>query len=291
METPEFLLWAIEHRCPVRAQQDGSDPERTERQLRAARAVNDARREGRVFEGLCVLPPDGFRIDEALAVYGGQGEVARACGACPANAQAEGDPAAIVGCFGFLPLPAEARPFHAAIERGITERSRQVFDTSPRWYGLWLRSPLWAELLQDTWLILDAALADDLPCRSEMRELMNGLNAAFNAGARLHARLYPRGRVVGGRWLLAPHCPRCQAEWIGGAERRCAVCSYVGPPAPETKRLARGKRPYFPLDRLLGEQQAAEFLVRYEAFQARQASPDRVEDQPQRAPPDSPPAG
>ena len=73
MDTPEFLVWAIEHTCPSADMQDGSDPERTERQLRAARAVSDARREGRVFEGLCVNPPDGFRIDDALAVYGGLG--------------------------------------------------------------------------------------------------------------------------------------------------------------------------------------------------------------------------
>src|SRR5688500_13967593 len=86
MDTPEFLVWAIEYRCSIRGLQDGSDPERTERQLRAARACRDARREGRFFEGLCVDPPYGFRVDEALAVYGGKATVEAACRECPANA-------------------------------------------------------------------------------------------------------------------------------------------------------------------------------------------------------------
>ena len=42
MNTPEFLIWALEYACPIRGFQNGSDPERTERQLRAARAVSEA---------------------------------------------------------------------------------------------------------------------------------------------------------------------------------------------------------------------------------------------------------
>src|SRR5204862_6701031 len=86
MDTPEFLLWALEYSCPIRGFQDGSDPERTERHLRAARAAGDAGLEGRVFEGLCVSPPSGFRIADALAIYGGLSAIEQACRDCPANA-------------------------------------------------------------------------------------------------------------------------------------------------------------------------------------------------------------
>src|SRR5262245_14654978 len=105
MDTPEFLVWAIEYTCPIRGSQDGSDPERTERQLRARRAVSEARRCGRVFEGLCVEPPNGFRVDEALAVYGGAKAVERACGECPANAMAEMEAGALAGCYGIVAMP------------------------------------------------------------------------------------------------------------------------------------------------------------------------------------------
>lgn len=299
METPEFLLWAIEHRCPVRAQQDGSDPERTERQLRAARAASDARREGRVFEGLCIDPPEGFRLAEALAVYGGLHAAESACRNCPANALAELEApgqlteglATLAGCYGLVPLPPDPQPVHAAIERGIEIAAPgEKFDTRPRWYGLWLASPLWAELLFQTWLILDASAIEDHHCQAVIQELKAGLNAAFNTDARLHVKLFPRGRVVDGKWELVPHCPRCKAEWINSSSRQCAVCRYAGHPADDKKRLARGTRPYFPLDRLLGKEQAAEFLVRYEAFRARPASQDRALDRQQPRRPDNPPA-
>ena len=122
-------------------------------------------------------------------------------------------------------------------------------------------------------------------------EFMAGLNSAYNAGARVHVTLYPRGQVTSGKWQLVPHCQRCKAEWTKAGSHLCGVCGHVGKPADEPKRMARGKRPYFPLERLLGEQQAAEFLVRYAAFRAQQQSPDRAETQPQPAPPDNPPAG
>jgi hypothetical protein len=292
METPEFLVWAIEYRCPVRGFQDGSDPERTERQLRAARAVSDARRDGRVFEGLCVDPPNAFRIDEALKIYGGVQAVEIACHDCPANALASELPSSLAGCYGIVPLPHDPRPVHEAVDQGFElAGARQEPATQPRWYGLWLNSPLWAELLLDTFQILDAAQISDPACRAAIGELKLALNVAFNENCRVHVRLFPPGRVEGTAWKLAPHCPRCMAAWSGPARQPCRVCGQADHPAPEQKRLARGQRPYFPLDRLLGEQQAAGFLVRYAAYRAGQLSPDRAENRLPPEPPDSLPAG
>src|SRR5262245_21282712 len=104
MHTPEFLAWAIEYRCPFRGDLDGSDPERVERQLRAARAVSEARREGRVLDGLCVQPPDGFAISDALEIYGGEQVVEQACGECPANAARMALGEEWAGCYGLFPL-------------------------------------------------------------------------------------------------------------------------------------------------------------------------------------------
>src|SRR5436309_2356665 len=110
MDTSEFLVWAIEFACPIRGFQDGRDPERTERQLRSARAVSDARHQGRAFEGLCVDPPNGFRIADALRIYGGVSAVEHACSMCPANAAAARlTGGSIAGCFGVLPLLPDER--------------------------------------------------------------------------------------------------------------------------------------------------------------------------------------
>jgi len=282
MHTPEFLAWAIEHQCPIRGGQDGSDPERTERQLRAARAVSEAQREGRALNGVCVRPPEGFRISDALAIYGGEAAAISACSDCPANALAESDPAALAGCFGELPLPDDSTAFHEAVEQSMTRWAESFPPTNPRWYGLWLNSPLEAEWLLAAFQILDIP---EICCR-EQQELLVALNAAYNIGCRVHLRLFPPGRVEGTWWRLVPHCPGCKAAWRPRGSRNategvrysemCEVCGYVGHPAPEQKRRARGRRPYFPLDRLLGKEPAAELLVRYEAEQARRGSPDRA---------------
>lgn len=292
MDTPEFLIWAIEHTCPVRGQQNGSDPERTERQLRAARAVSDARRERRVFEGLCVNPPLAFRAADAAAAYGGLAGVEAACGDCRVNAIAVNDAGVLAGCFGIVPLPADPRPVHDAIERAIVAAAPgSNVATKPRWYGLWIVSPLGGEALLAVRRVLQAAVVEDAACRMALTELMTGLEVADRENTRLHVRLFPRGCVQGGEWRLVAHCQRCKAEWGSARSRQCAVCGYVGGPAAEQKRKARGERPYFPLERLLGERQAAEFLVRYAAFRARQGSPDQAQSRPPLAPPDSPPAG
>src|SRR4029079_19479951 len=119
VETPEFLIWAIEYSCPVRGLQDGTDPERTERQLRAARAVSDAQHERRVFEGFGVQAPNGFRIADALAVYGSTEAVELACGECSANALAEIDGGALTGCYGIVPLPGAPAGMHEVVEQAI----------------------------------------------------------------------------------------------------------------------------------------------------------------------------
>lgn len=284
MNTPEFLLWSIELGCPIRGFEDGTIPERVERQLRAARAVSDARREGRVFEGLVLDPPCGFRADEALAFYGGESTIAAACRDCPANSPTESQDT-WAGCFGLLPLPADERKLHDAVETATRDAYRSANwenlcpVTEPRWYGLWLDSPLEAEELLVRFNVLSLVHTADADCQQGIANLMSALNDAYNARLRLHVRLYPRGYVEGTWWKLVPHCPRCRAAWPHEQSQHCAVCGYVGHPAPDKKRRARGRRPYFPLDRLLGEQQAAELLVRYETFQSQQSSPDQGQSQ------------
>src|SRR5262245_7945684 len=280
METPEFLVWAIEYSCTVRGSQDGSDPERTERQLRAARAVSDARLEGRVFEGLCVDPPNGFLVDDVLALYDGAEAVERACGECPANALAELEPGGLAGCYGIVALPDDPTAVHEAIERGI-QRAYPNIDwsglcvvTTPRWYGLWMGSPLRAEQLLVRYRVLEAAVIEDEVTGDGIRQLLTGLNVAFNADCRVYIALYPVGRVEGTEWRLVTHCARCKAERGDDNSRHCGVCGYDGRPAPDVKRKARGSRPFFPLERLLGKEAAAAFLVRYQAFRAQQRLPD-----------------
>lgn len=169
----------------------------------------------------------------------------------------------------------------------LDERWPGLFSrTNPRWYGWWLQSPLDAERC--------TALADVLHCATglsanqieSLSDLRLGLQAAQQAGTRLFARVYPAGAIAGTQWQLARHCPRCYAEWALPGKATCAVCGHTGHPADEAKRKARGTRPYFPLARLLGQEQAAAFLTRYAAFRAQRSPPD-----PPAAPPAPEPQG
>ncbi len=266
--TPPFLLWAVGYQCPIRGFQDGSDPERTERQLRAAIAVSEDRREGRVFEGYAVDEPLGFRIEEALALYGGLASVEKACGHCPANALAVHQPQALAGCVGMLALPIHPFDFYQQIDRtidacGLADDYSRLFPaTRLRWFGFWMSSPLTAE--QSNFLaIVFEKLTTDPDSDKCTQSLLAGLCAARDRNLPLHAALYPRGAVVSNCWQLEAHCPRCTAECEIVVSTCCNVCGYAGQPAQQKKRRARGRRPYLPLARLMGEQNAAEFLERY----------------------------
>jgi hypothetical protein len=262
MDTPEFLAWAIEYTCPIRGFQDGRDPERTERQLRAARAVSDARVEGRVYEGLCVDPPNGFRIEEALNVYGGSATAERHCLACPANSS----PRRLAGCFGLLPV---CQSLRESVERVASDHANgyeHIFQrTSPRWYGLWMQPPLQGAKLTFLRDVLEATEICEID-QPQIASLRAGVETATATQYPLHTALYPPGRVEGPWWRLASHCRRCKAVWSTAKSRHCGTCGYIGHPAPEKKRHARGLRPYLPLASMLGERAAAEFLVRYGSF-------------------------
>ena len=266
--TPEFVAWSLGLTCPIRASQDGSDPERTERQLRAARAVSDARRENRVVGEFCLAPPDAFRIGEALRVYGGLEAVEAACSNCPANAFALDDSRSLAGCYGVLPLPTNENDFHEAVDAAIdreksADPASNLFPrTNPTWYGLWVKSPLAHEQSVGLQRILSAVEMSEKMAKP-LHELMLGIAAAQRHALPLHARLYPRGVVEGVWWRLARHCPICNAPWACETSSTCHVCSYSGHAAPDQKRRARGNRPYYPLSRLVDAATEKSLLEEY----------------------------
>jgi hypothetical protein len=286
MNTPEFLVWAVEFSCLVRGFQDGRDPERVERQLRVARAVSDAEGEGRVFEGVAVRGEEGFRIEEAMGVYGGgRGAVEGACGGCPANALAREGQRVLAGCYGMVVCPWESEGFHACVDgavakdRGAGNDGTRSVPTTYAWYGLWMGSPLDGERAGATARILEAVEVAEPGTVAGLGELALALSLVGERGLRVHVALYPEGLDEGGVFALARHCPRCKRTWgkigpeaEGDVQRedggqsppygKCAACGYEGICAPMKKRRARGRRPYFSLERLLGEEGARELLRR-----------------------------
>jgi hypothetical protein len=288
--TPEFLLWAIEYSCPLRGEQDGRDPEKIERQLRAARAASDARQQGRIFAGLAVKPPDAFRLRETLALYGGESGL-QACAQCPANLDGREQWA---GCYGRVVLPHGDADFHAAVNAAFdcqeATAAGMLPQTTPRWYGLWIDGPLTGARASAIAAVLRAAQQWDAQAKSEVGRLIAALDRVVRQRLTLHAAMYPQGDGCGSIWKVAAHCPRCKVTWRTGNPRQgCQVCGYEGRPAPSKSRHSRGQRPYRALDQLLGADQAAAFLARYADFRAQQAPPDQEPGPPPPGPPGNPP--
>ncbi len=281
--TPPFIVWALARHCSLRQISQWEDAERTERLLRAARAYDEARAEGRIEGGVAFAAGAeresglanvcGFPVDTALALYGGTAGLNAACDDCPANALRGRRGRQVVGCFGMWPLPTDVESFCEQVEAIISGESQiaALSTTTPRWYGLWHRSPLprstAAMLLR---LLGELALPEEsAPGRDE---LLPALAIAAAGQFPLYFRHYPPGEVDGPWWNLVPHCGNCQAPWSGGGI--CSVCRLSTHPASPKKRRVRGQRPYYPLVRLLGDERADELWKRYRSGARSKATGD-----------------
>jgi hypothetical protein len=250
-QTPEFLCWAIEQQCPLRELLPANDPEKVERQMRAARAVAEARQENRVQGDLAVSVDGqlGFHVADALALYGGEEHVATCCERCPANIPAGTGAASYAGCFGQLPMPDPREAFLQRVQK-FPRDNRLFAPTKWLWYGFWIRSPL--EQRQLTYLASmflelaqDPAYADD----QSLKEFADAIVLCIHHHAHLSVRLFPEGEIADTWWNLKQHCPVCHAPWeLGGGV--CAMCGQARHPASPKKRHARGTRPYRPLEEL-----------------------------------------
>ena len=273
MNTPSFLVWALARHCSLRQIADWEDAERTERLLRAARAYDEARAEGRIVEGVALAAGAdrevdaaqvlGFRVDSALELYGGCVGLHAACDKCPANALRGHLGRQVVGCFGMWPLPEDLDGFYEQVE-SIIPGDPQIATLSsitPRWYGLWLHSPLPPETASALAVLIRELQLSAAASAAGRDELLLALAIAAAGQFPLHFRLYPPGQVAGPWWNLVPHWGHCQAPWSGGGI--CRVCRQTTHPASPKKRRVRGQRPYYPLARLFQPEHAKGLWMRY----------------------------
>ena len=273
MHTPAFIVWALARHCSLRQIANWEDAERTERLLRAARAYDEARADGRILDGVAFAPDAasamdieqvrGFRVEMALELYGGIAGLHAACDECPANALRGHAGREVAGCFGMWPLPADLAHFCHDVEAIVARQpeTASLSSTTPRWYGLWLRSPLAVEAAQVLFHVLGEMPLVDPASVAGRDELLQALALATRGEYALHFRHYPPGQVDGPWWNLVPHCGHCQAPWTGGGI--CRVCRQTTHPASPKQRRVRGQRPYYPLVRLLRREAAADILIRY----------------------------
>lgn len=275
--TPEHVLWAIERGCPFRNTTKWTDPEQTARELRPLRAYSDALAEDRVFEGICIDQPAsrpgaesrvmGFPVSEITNMYGDEAFVRETCGGCPANS-AKHSVSPLAGCHGWF----EVSDLKAAVNR-IAGQLRHEFageetafpiarHVRQGFYGLWMRTSWHGRRLSSVVELFAAVIAEAKPNDPRFLEFVSALRRATEHELTMHVQLMPRGRVEGKYWYVAAHCPKCRAEWTLQNDR-CSACGSCGGSVPERKRHARRKRPFVPLDQVVGAENLDRFLTRY----------------------------
>lgn len=278
LETPEFVVWALAFRCPMREINGWDDPELTERQLRAVRLVSAMRQAGRCREGVCLEDGSARRFTtyassdqplalheaDALAIFGGEEAISAHCSGCLANASVQLPPT-WAGCHGILETPPDADTWRKAIDLAIEPQPNELahlLPTAPRWYGLWSKG-----ILSPTDCLVVGKVIERAYARSEANipgaeHLVAACARAAAGGLSLHVRLYPQGIVEGRWWMPTRCCPDCRAPQPAGS-RSCLVCGRQGAPPPAEKRRARGVRPFRPLHDLFTPEEAEAFLRKF----------------------------
>lgn len=296
MNTPEFILWAIDFRCALRDHLDDYRKlETVERSLRPIKAYSDGVNENRIFAGLCFEPgltnesenPRAFRVDEVLAFCDGEEGVVSHCGNCesipPKRRLGQQQGLNLAGCHGHFTLAHPTRNW----QQDFNESAMRVCDQSTwnevvpasksQWYGLCqLETPsyaalhFWHKILSDLkqknkWygLEIETFLAT-------VEWVMSSFSPASSRSLTLRLRLNPTGEIAGRSWTVRSHCSRCKAPQ-SASEDHCTNCGRTGYAVQERIRKSRGHRPFWPLKDFLGESGANDMLARYFAQQTSQA--------------------
>lgn len=277
--TPEFLRWSLDCACSLRDLCPSGEPEQVERQLKTLRAVAECEADGRVLSGVCfpveldrphAAPPIplGFRLDEALAAYGGDDRASFPCLQCAAHVDRGRGPVRLAGCYGLVDWRPVQSELFVVVDNLLGEstsdarRSELFLATTPSWRGLWVTSPLDAARLD----VLRPLIAR-LSARGEAwREVFGRLAAALAVASienlSLHVAYGAAGRIDGRSWTVDAHCPRCRAPQAANA-RNCDCCGSDARPSPARKRLGRGRRPFRPLTEFLAAAAQRDLLRRY----------------------------
>lgn len=106
---------------------------------------------------------------------------------------------------------------------------RAFLVTKPRWYGLWVGSPLTLDQLD----ILRRIVPDASIRRSDVQQFHRACALAIAHDVPLHVKLPPPGYTHLGMHATLPHCPRCKKVCDERCERReerlrhtCRACGF-----------------------------------------------------------------
>ena len=263
----QSVRWALEFPCPYRQRHDWQDPEVAVEELFELRVLNDSQ----IFEGFCItdligvpdetgaiqgVPIHGFELTGPLLEHG-----TSICKSCPCNIGPEG----VAGCQGWLNIDARSDKLHDWVEEqvevlGIDDELRSLFpSTEPRWYGLWIDSPL-STPQRDVLLKLFETSRDE-----EFAHFHRALSSQFP----LHVSLCPPSDAGLGWSTTFGHCDNCKAipdlTVNSNSVQLCRVCGHSFR-SRDHQRMERMIAP-ISLMKLVGEKEHEDFIRRWHQLQ------------------------
>ncbi len=246
-DTLQSVSWCIEYACPFRQGLAIDDVAAAHGGVGLLTVINVATRNNDVYGDYCVTGESGYmntrspwiggRISEIAAPVGSLDEARRICAQCPANALAISGQ--LAGCCGGLRVKPEDREVDRQIASGISAQglamavAESFLKTTPRWYGLWARSPLDGSQTD----LLRRIVPDLGSEKDDVFQFRTACELAIRHGLRLHASMAPPGHTDFGDYTVFPHCPRCMKatgeQWCKASieATTCKACGQIFIPA------------------------------------------------------------
>lgn len=279
--TPEHVRWTLVHNCPLRAGTDVSDPDQTERLLRALPHLSLARVSDTAVGSLVLRERVNgqfvaFDANQASVPFGGEEQIDRCCRDCPANVK--GTKTMWSQCFGTVALPVDPvrrarllNYFDNPPENERTERlARRVVEN--RWHKMWSSfqegsSPVASDELLT--IASDIWFHEEIVSASEKSTWMLFFLALFQTtnqpNLRMAISLHPAGVTYERTWQVDPHCIRCKATWRNERRQSCEMCGHQGGRQPSRTRKRIGTRPFRPIEDFVPADQVPAIIQEWSA--------------------------
>ncbi len=207
------------------------------------------------------VPKSGFNLTKRMDQYGGLKAVSQMCAACPANVSK--NPAeTLAGCWGYT---CKWNPeTESLFDQFLFEHNLQdvykdnFYVTAPRWFGLWINSPL--SKTQCEFLIKALSSLKKGRPGIFIPAFDDALKCSIESNIELHVEATPPSHVDKGWKTTYAHCPSCKSvckkarRWrlVSIKQYKCTVCGKTYNPSL-TKRTERFKEDENSLQDLLGE--------------------------------------
>lgn len=274
---------------------------RLERAFRPIRSLAIAESEDRIWNDICIMQSrnqlrgevdhiKAFSIEEVLTNFGGEEFLKHHCSQCdcnvfdqPADSNEHSRQRQYAGCYGYLQsVYGEVKLFadwQAELDGWAGEEIQEINDIKRgekndcrlekgcRLDRIWrTREPeqprVWSEEQKRLLLkLLTTGISEGIN-HPDLSSLAQALELSLRSGVAIQILVVPEAKIIDRQWIVPQHCSNCihpLESWAG----QCPICGSTSPPNSQRKRHLKGDRPYWPLVRFVGTEEATRIASDY----------------------------